>query len=175
VLFQNKKKYVKVLNATQNKRKLSWLALRVARLDHWQLFAGAKGNPEKMMWMIERNKETMKRPDDESFAVTGWIQGDSSIVQPPEKRLKVEPDESQKTEESQEEKNDQATKPTSDIPTDITDDDPAKVLPSSNQAAEHADADTSVGDSTNAMSQSMEANSEIQITVVAPDPDDNQA
>ncbi|KZS93046.1 hypothetical protein SISNIDRAFT_485984 [Sistotremastrum niveocremeum HHB9708] len=69
------------------KRKLSWLALRVAREEHWQLFAGAKGNPERMMWMLEHGKDTMKFDDEYSFSVTGWVKGDTSMVPvPPEKR-----------------------------------------------------------------------------------------
>jgi hypothetical protein len=64
----------------KEKRKLSWLALRSAREEHWQLFSAAKGNPEKMMWMLDRNKEMMKKWDEDSFSVTGWIEGDISVL-----------------------------------------------------------------------------------------------
>jgi hypothetical protein len=64
----------------KEKRKLSWLALRSAREDYWQLFSAAKGNPEKMMWMLERNKEVMKKWDEDSFAVTGWVEGDTTVL-----------------------------------------------------------------------------------------------
>jgi len=75
------------------KRKLSWLALRAAREEHWQLFSAAKGNPEKMMWMLERNKEIMKKWDEDSFAATGWIEGDTSVLYSEEKPKGVHPKE----------------------------------------------------------------------------------
>lgn len=32
------------------------------------------------MWMLERNKEVMKKWDEDSFAVTGWVEGDTSVL-----------------------------------------------------------------------------------------------
>jgi hypothetical protein len=38
-----------------------------------------------MMWMVERNKEVMKKWDEDSFAVIGWVEGDKSTLYSEEK------------------------------------------------------------------------------------------
>jgi hypothetical protein len=43
-----------------------------------------------MMWLIERNKTAMTKEDEYSFSVTGWVEGDTTIVPPPAKKVKVE-------------------------------------------------------------------------------------
>jgi uncharacterized protein (DUF1684 family) len=37
------------------------------------------------MWMVERNKEVMKKWDEDSFAATGWIEGDTTVLFPEDK------------------------------------------------------------------------------------------